>query len=197
MTADYPVSHRLIAIEGGIGSGKSVVSRVLSTLGYPVYDCDVRAKLIMDQSATIKQRIADEICAEAISCGVIDRRKLSEVVFADADALLRLNALVHSAVRDDLALWILHHRLAFVETAILYQSGIDSMVDGVWSVVAPRELRILRVISRNHLSREAVESRIAAQDSFVAGRMHPHVDIIVNDGDMPVLPQILALISRL
>lgn len=197
MNPECSARNNLIAIEGGIGSGKSVVSRILATMGYPVYDCDVQARKIMDESIAIKQRIADEISPDALCDGVIDRKRLSDIVFSDADALIRLNTIVHAAVRDDLAQWKCNHDLAFVETAILYQSGIDRMVSAVWSVVAPRELRISRVMSRNNLSREAVEARIDAQDSYIVSQLHPHVDIVVNDGDMPVLPQILELLSRL
>lgn len=66
--------NRAIAITGGIGSGKSVVSRIIRVLGYPVYDCDTEARLIMDSDPAISQRIADEISADAIGCdGRIDR----------------------------------------------------------------------------------------------------------------------------
>lgn len=190
--------NRLIAISGGIGSGKSVVSRVVEAMGFDVYDCDSRAKTLMDGSDRIKGDIASMICRDVIlPDGSIDRRRLAAEVFADSQKLDALNEIVHSAVRDDLRQWSAGREIAFVETAILYQSGLDRMVDEVWEVVAPKEIRILRVINRNSMSRDEVESRINVQDSFKAEYRHPIEFMIVNDGDMAVLPQIERLISEL
>ena len=189
-------SQRLIAITGGIGSGKSVVCRMLCAMGYPVYDCDTEAKRIMDRSDVIKQGIAREICAEAISEVGIDQRKLSETVFGSPELLNKLNALVHSAVRDDLAQWSADKPLAFVETAILYQSGLHRMVDEVWNVTAPEEVRISRVMKRNSLDRASIERRISAQDSFVIEEPHEHVREIVNDDVEALLPQINSLLAQ-
>ncbi len=93
----------LIAITGGIGSGKSVVSRILLALGYPVYDCDSRAKTLMDADSTIKRRLIEEIGEATVVDGIIDRPALSRMVYADAIMLERPNAIVHAAVRADLA----------------------------------------------------------------------------------------------
>lgn len=189
--------RRLVAISGGIGCGKSVVSVILGRLGYPVYDCDTRAKRLMDSSPEILDRLASEIHESVVIGGRIDRRRLSELVFSDADKLAKLNAIVHSEVRDDLNCWVKSHDkygTLFVETAILYQSGLDKMVDEVWEVVAPKELRVKRVMSRNNCTAEDVESRIASQTISIESP-HRSVHEIVNDGFTPLLPQIEALLS--
>ena len=178
---------KLIAISGGIGSGKSVVAAMLRAMGHEVYDCDSRAKKIMDSDSAIISRIASEVCAEAVVCGSIDRRRLAEVVFSDAHALSRLNSIVHGAVRSD-------RSLAFVETAILYQSGLDRMVNEVWQVVAPLSLRLGRAMRRDNASEQAVRARIATQDSHIPVRVHPCVREIVNDEVEPLLPQLLSLL---
>lgn len=194
----FGMNSKLIAITGGIGAGKSVVSEILRAMGYEVYDCDSQAKKIMDESLSIKQAIAEEICRDAITAGWdIDRKRLAEAVFADADKLDRLNALVHEAVRNDIRQWSSGRALAFVETAILYQSGLDAMADAVWEVDAPVGLRIDRVMERSGLSRRQVESRINAQSGFVAGRCHPHVVRITNDGCSPLLPRIEILLASM
>lgn len=190
----------LTAITGGIGSGKSIVSKILAAMGYPVYDCDSQAKLLMDQDDQIKKALCSEIHADCVRTdGSINRERLSEIVFGDAGALCRLNAIVHAAVRLDLKRWcganIGSGRL-FVETAILYQSGLDVMVDDVWSVDAPAELRIERVMARNSFSRQQVEARIASQDSYVPTILHPRVFSIINDGCIPLLPQIENLLGQ-
>ncbi len=186
----------LTAITGGIGSGKSVVSRILRILGYPVYDCDSRARTIMDADIEIQRRIADEVCREAISESGIDRRRLASAVFADRLMLERLNSIVHNAVKEDLKLWAASQkRQPFVETAILYESGIDRMVDKVWNVYAPREIRLSRGMTRDNACADGVEARIAAQEAFRPDRIHPRTFTIINDGVHPVIPQILKLIA--
>lgn len=186
----------LIAITGGIGSGKSVVSRIVAMMGYDVYDCDSRAKRLMDTDDVIKARLQQEIHPQCVLDGCIDRKRLAEIVFSDADRLEKLNAIVHSAVRDDLRKWArLQGKVSFVETAILYQSELDRMVDYVWEVEAPLDLRISRVMERNSVSREEVLARISAQDSFIPSRHHPLVILIINDGMMPLLPQIEAQLA--
>lgn len=186
---------RLIAVTGGIGSGKSVVSRMLRCMGYDVYDCDSEARRLMDCDEEIKHAIAHEICREAVTPeGAIDRAVLADAVFADAVLLERLNKAVHETVRRDLRRWSAGRRLAFVETAILYQSYLDRMVDEVWIVEAPVDLRIKRVMTRNNLTREQVQRRISSQDSYDPGRCHHCVRHLINDGDIPLLPQLLSML---
>lgn len=199
MMGDLPY---IIAIAGGIGCGKSVVSHVVSAMGYPVYDCDSNAKLLMDGSDSIKTSIADSISSACIKGGAIDRATLAEIVFNDAEKLTCLNTIVHTAVREHFMSWINDNAqrakaVCFIETAILYQSGLDSAVNEVWTVDAPLELRIARVMQRNRLSRDNVLSRISSQDSFVPASIHPNSVIITNDGDTPLLPRIEQLLSDL
>jgi dephospho-CoA kinase len=202
---------RITAITGGIGTGKSVVSEILRTMGYPVYDCDSRAKHLMDSDENIKNEIAAQICRDAIdSEGHIDRRRLSEVVFADAEMLRRLNAIVHGAVRNDFIAWTeaTDADMVWVETAILYESGFDRLVNAIWEVTAPEHLRIRRVMRRNALTADQVRARIRAQhrpteqsqsnshhtEQSNVNADYKRVSIIVNDEVQPMLPQILSLI---
>jgi len=184
----------LIAITGGIGAGKSVVCRMLTTLGYDVYDCDSRAKSLIDGDRHIKRRIAEEVCMEALSPdGKIDRRRLGSHVFNNPKSLMALNAITHAAVRADIRHWAENKKLGFVETAIFNESGLGEMVDEVWTVEAPEEVRISRVIARNGLSREEVISRIHSQSSPLVKGMPHHM--LVNDDRTSLLEQILPLLS--
>ncbi|MBD5233370.1 MAG: dephospho-CoA kinase [Bacteroidales bacterium] len=189
----------VIAITGGIGSGKSVVSRILAAMGYPVYDCDSRAKALMDADEAIKRRLIEEISETTVDAdGVIHRRELSRIVFADALMLERLNAIVHAAVRADLLAWTesLGERLCFVETAILYQSGLNRIVDEEWEVTAPTDIRIARVMKRNSCTRAQVEARIASQAYDIPeNEPRPRRTVVVNDGITPLLPRIVSLLG--
>lgn len=187
---------RLVAITGGIGSGKSVVSRILRVMGYPVYDSDSRAKALMDADESIKRRIATEIDPRAVRDGIIDRRHLASVVFGNPEKLARLNAIVHAAVRADLAEWVARceSNLTFVETAILYESGLNLMVDAEWRVESPLELRIERTMKRSGLTRAEVENRMAAQRIEAPVEAPPlRLFTILNDEKHALLPQVESL----
>lgn len=188
----------VIAISGGIGSGKSVVSRILTAMGYPVYDCDSEAKRIMNNSPSIKSFIKSNISDKAILADQsIDRIHLADVVFKNQVKLEMLNSVVHEAVKTDVAQWVKSKSVSFVETAILYQSGLDKLVNQVWEIVAPDEIRINRVMKRNRFSAEQVKDRIKSQDGFVIPEKHPETLLINNDGLEPVLPVILSLLKNL
>ncbi|MCC8118924.1 MAG: dephospho-CoA kinase [Bacteroidales bacterium] len=183
---------KLIAITGGIGVGKSTVSQILRARGYHVYDCDLRAREIIDSDAQIKNKILKEISPDAYSKdGKLDRPLVAKIVFDDRNKLQALNAITHKAVREDINLWSrsLGSPLAFVETAILYQSGLDVMVDGVWDVTAPEDLRIKRVMKRSGLTAQQVADRIAAQ-AFTPDEPHENVSLIVNDNRHSLLLQV-------
>lgn len=193
------MSKKIIAVSGGIGAGKTIVSQIVKAMGYPVYDCDSEAKRLMDSSDAIKRRIREEIHEMAIdSDNNIDRRLLAEIVFNDSEKLSLLNSIVHKSVKDDIATFthLTISPLIFIETAILYQSGIDRMVDGVWEVTAPENIRIERVIKRNNCAPENVADRIRSQQ-FIPERQHPRTSIIINDNTTALLPQIERLITRL
>lgn len=183
---------RLIGITGGIGSGKSVVCRVVGSLGCPVYDCDLQARRLMEESKDIQRRIAEEISPEAVKAGgKIDRKTLSRIVFSDPAKLAALNGIVHGEVKADLRRWVAGHQgddPLLVETAILYQCGLSAEVDEVWEVVAPTDLRIRRAQMRDNATREQILARIAAQ--CYHGPRHPRSFTIVNDGLRPLLPQV-------
>lgn len=182
----------LTAITGGIGAGKSVVSRMLRVMGYEVFDCDREAKMLMDSDPEIKSRLKTEIHSDTVDRhGIINRRLLSSVAFSDPAKLTTLNAIVHSSVRKHINLWRQGCRTKhiFVETAILYQSSLDKMVDDVIEVIAPVEVRVKRVMERNNYSREEVVARMDSQ-RFTPQTAHPFVTELTNDNVTPILPQL-------
>lgn len=187
-------------MSGGIGSGKSIVCKILRSMGYPCYDCDSHARSIMEGDMEIKRSIAAALGEDTLKAdGTLDRNRISQIVFGDRNYLYKLNSIVHGAVRDDLHRWCLElchdHKILFVETAILYESGLDRMVEAVWQVTAPAELRVQRVMSRNGLSADAVKARIKAQEAAVPA-VHPPTYPIVNDGKTGLLPQVLSLLAE-
>lgn len=183
----------LIGICGGIGSGKSVVSRILRLNGFTVYDCDLEAKNLMDNDAIIKRRIRDEISAD-VTDGIRrpDRRLLAEIVFSDEEARLKLNKVVHRAVRDDIERRREAHPLMWIESAILAESGLADQCDRIWNVVAPMQLRLERCMQRDHARREDIERRISAQlkEERLLERFEEKISLIHNDDRNSLLEQI-------
>ena len=154
-----------IGITGGIGSGKSTVCRLFAAHGIPCYDCDSAAKRLMADDEALKRAIIDRFGAESYADGSLNRPWLAAKVFADAAAREALNGLVHPAVRDDFERWAAAQQSPYVvlESAILYESGLDRQVDRVVAVLAPEALRLERAVRRDGADAEAIRRRMAAQ----------------------------------
>ena len=191
---------KLVAITGGIGSGKSVVARIVQVMGYQVYDCDSRAKALMTNDNRVKSQLVSAFGNQVyLADGSLNRQHLSDIAFSNPEELANLNAIVHPATARDLLYWSTDQcgqgkKLAFVETALLRTAGLDSIVDTVWHVTAPSEVRIERVKARSGLTAQQVKDRIAAQanEDLIAQGDH----VIVNDNETPLLPQVLNLIHE-
>lgn len=189
----------MIAITGGIGSGKSVVSRLVKVMGYEVYDCDSRAKALMTEDSMVRQQLAEAFGEETyLNDGSLNRAHLSAAAFGDPTALTRLNAIVHPATATDLISWADEQAdagatVAFVETALLRTSGLDRVVDEVWHVTASDQVRIDRVMVRSGLTADQVKERMAAQRDEEAPADGEQV--LVNDNVTALLPQVIKLLK--
>ena len=189
----------LIGITGGIGSGKSIIASILQILGYKVYDCDSAAKILMDNNPNIKTAISTQINHLVVTDnGDINRQLLADIVFNNKELLNTLNKIVHGAVLSDLLEWKEKEQqnILFVETAILYTSGINHIVDEVWEISAPENIRINRVVTRNNTTPDKVKSRITSQQTLDYQK-HSNTHIITNDNTSLVLPQVLYLLNNL
>lgn len=156
-----------VGITGGIGSGKSVVSGMLRDRGVAVYTSDSRAKDIMATDEGVRKQLVERFGAEVFGSGELNRAYLAERVFSSRDELAALNAIVHPAVLADFECWAEAQEGDYVvlESAILFESGLDSRVDAVVAVMAPEELRVERAMQRDGASREDILRRIRNQMS--------------------------------
>lgn len=186
-----------IAVTGGIGSGKSVVSHLLSLMGIPVYDCDSRAKALMESDIFIRQglvRMFGEDCYD--SAGHLNRSQLAARIFVDRNAIERVNSLVHPRVVSDFDAWAEQQSapMVAVETAILFESGMNEVVDRILLVWADAETCIKRVEGRDGMTRQNVQNRMNNQ--------MPLDDLLLlcdyavhNDGNEAVFPQVMEFID--
>ena len=187
-----------VIITGGIGSGKSVVSRMLTVMGYPVYDCDSQAITLIDHDLQLRADIVALLGSEAYDAqGHYNRHWVATRVFGNRTMLEQINALVHPAVIRDINRWTqgLDCSMCFVETALMRQSGLNLMADAIWRVTAPDDVRILRVVRRSGLTASQVAQRIEAQRSKEAP--FDGETVLVNDNSRTLLTQVLEALAKL
>lgn len=186
----------IIGITGGIGSGKSVVSRILRLNGMYVYDCDFEAKRLMEQNGPLRSSLCSLLGNEAYCLdGRLDRKFVASRIFSDSNMLAAVNSLVHAAVKDD---FILHagsagSGMVFCESAILASSGMAELCDEIWMVTAPEGVRIERVKQRSAIEEEEIRKRMEAQRrEFEVYDSLDHT-LIENDDEVQLLPEVLRL----
>jgi dephospho-CoA kinase len=188
-----------IGVTGGIGAGKSLICRVFSVLGVPVYDADSRAGRIMNDDPSMHQRLMAAFGAGIFSEGRPDRKALAGLVFDDPNALQKLNEIVHPAVREDFISWLEgHNHFPYIikEAAILFETGTYTELDSVILVTAPEELRLRRIMRRDGESEESIRKRMTSQwpdekKAALAGQ------VLRNDDTVALIPAILRLHSDL
>ena len=195
----------IIGITGGIGSGKSTVARELAKQGFAVYDCDAEAKRIVSEDRDVQRAIVDLLGAEAFVNGQYNTAYVAQRVFAEPDLRQQLNAIIHPAVRQDI---IRRHEVVsplFVESAILYEAGLDTLCEAIVEVEAPEEVRLARTIDRDYqgiASQENIEkvrARMRAQEEARGKREELRVKriAVLNDGQKPVEELAMEIVHKL
>jgi dephospho-CoA kinase len=186
-----------IGITGGIGSGKSLITRIFGCLGVAVYDADSRAKAVMTTDGILMSRIKKEFGRLSYhEDGTLNREYLAETVFNNPKRLHILNQLVHPRVGEDYIQWLAKHQsdsYVLKEAALVYESGSYKNLDKVVVVYAPVEVRVRRVLKRDrHRDEQQVRSIIERQMSDEE-KIKQADYIIINDESKPVIPQVLEL----
>lgn len=199
MNKFHPIMTTIkIGITGGIGSGKSIVARLLALAGIPVYIADTEAKRLMLSDAGIRQDLTALVGPETYNEKGLNKPLLASYIFGNPAHIDQVNAIVHPHVRDDFRHWVakMPGQLVAMESAILLEAGFRTEVDVVVMVYAPLEVRIGRVLQRDSTSREQVEKRIRSQMDDESKKAIADY-VIVNDDKTPLIPQVLGLISSL
>jgi dephospho-CoA kinase len=193
---------------GGIGSGKSFVSRIFAKLGYPVYFSDERAKMLYDTDGLLLEQLVALLGEDVLENGKINRAAMAGKIFGNGELLRKVESLVHPAVLRDFEKWkgevcreaaLQGNTPSFVifESAILLESPlVRECADKVLHIKAPYELRIERVMERDRATREQIEARIARQWSD-AQRDVLSDFVIFADSKRALLPQIAEVIDKM
>ena len=198
---------KTVVVTGGIGSGKSTVCAILSSLGVPVYDSDSRTKALYDTEPSLLEEIEDKFAALGVNetvrkeDGSLDRKALSKLIFGSDTLLSALESLVHPAVLEDFKEWKKEKEevrwegpgdvpFVVLESAIIMEKPLlKGLADKVVEVKAPRSLRLERVSRRDGFSIAEVEKRMGSQ-SDVPRKADA---VIVNDS---TLDSLISSVSR-
>lgn len=178
----------VIGLTGGIGSGKSTVASILAELGARVIDADRIGHEVYRPGTPGFARVVEAFGRGVVAAdGTIDRQALGAIVFADAAARARLNAIVHPLIGAELGTRVAAGQSGppaaplVIEAAIMLEAGWRAMVDRVWVVSVGRETAIARVAASRGLSRAEVERRLDAQMADAERRRLADL-VIENDG---------------
>lgn len=176
------MKRKVIAVTGGIGSGKSEVCAILRDLGWKTVDCDQLARQVADDPTVISE-VANLLGSQYVTNGVIDRKKVRETVFNNSEILQKYNAIFFERIRDRLSEIVAQTAgTLFVEIAVI--DAFDFPFDEIWLVECDEQTRIERVTARDKVSAENVLGIVSNQhygDGYALA--------IINNGDLAYLRQ--------
>lgn len=180
-----------VGITGGIGSGKSSVSKIFESLGYTVFNSDYEAKEIVNNNAKVRIDLIALFGSDIYTEQGLNRELLTQQIFSDNSLLQSVNKIVHPRVREafDILCASNSKSLIFNEAAILIETGAYKQFDKILLISANEEDRIERVMNRDGVSREQVQSRIDNQWRDDRKREFSHFEIR-NDDSQPLLTQV-------
>lgn len=188
-----------LGITGGIGSGKSVVSHLLQTMGVPLYLSDAEAKAIVATNACIHKELVSLLGEEVFIGGVLNKNYLASRIFSNEGCRKQVNGIIHPRVKADFRRWVESHTAESVvamESAILFEAGFADEVDVVVMVYAPQQLRIDRVMERDASTYDQVLARIKSQMDDEEKKQLAHY-VVYNDEQTPIIPQLVDLLTEL
>ena len=189
----------IIGITGGIGSGKSTIARALAARGFAVYDCDREAKRIIAENKDVQQQIIALLGEEAFVNGVYNTAYVAQRVFAEPELLERLNQIVHPAVKADIirhsplsgsaASPLINPPFLFLESAILYEAGLDAICDKIFVIEAPEDIRIARTIARDYHGDSSPENinKVRARIKAQGGLSIQHSEVSIQDSEVRLI----------
>lgn len=188
-----------VGVTGGIGSGKSVVIRLLDTMGVPVYIADIESKKLTVNNDEIRKGLCELLGDNVYQDGKLNKPLLASYLFASRENATKVESIIHPVVRKHFEQWCLEHSnapIVAMESAILLETQFIDTVDVVVVVSAPVDIRLKRAMLRDGATKEQIVARMAAQSSDEQKSRLADFTII-NDGKTPIIPQVLELFTFL
>lgn len=175
---------KVVGITGNMGSGKTTVLNMFQKLGVSTYIADVEAKRLMNDSPDIQSKIIKNFGSTSYKEGRLNRSYLAEIVFKDPKKLKILNSIVHPAVQFDFKNFIKKAEGEYVlyESALLFQSNVVDMFTYIILVTAPYNIRVSRVLERDHTNEDDIKRRLNHQN--IPKESLVKVDFIIENLDL-------------
>jgi dephospho-CoA kinase len=189
----------IIGLTGGIGVGKSVVAKILESMGFAVFYSDFEAKELVNRDEFIRKELSELVNEDLYQTGELDRKRLAALIFGSSQLRAQVNNVIHPRVRAHFKAFCdaqPDQQLIFNEAAILFETGAYNQFDKNVLVTAPDKLRIHRVMKRDSISEQEVHNRINAQWSDDKKRALADF-VIVNDEQKPLLDQVEKMVDQL
>jgi dephospho-CoA kinase len=188
-----------IGITGGIGSGKSTVCHLFSAMNFPVYIADIESRRLTETDSRIRKGLIALFGEELFKNNVLNKKMLADEIFNNPEKLALVNGIIHPIVTQDLEKWKQKHinsPIAVLETAILFETGLNKKVDKSIVVISPIDLRIKRIIERDHIAESDVRKRIANQMSDEEKTALADY-VIYNDEKRSIIQQVNEIVNKL
>ncbi len=183
-----------IGLTGGMGSGKTTVSKCFAMLGIPIYNTDENAKKFLSVPE-IRQTLCTMFGDKILTNEQVDRKKLAGIVFNDIGKLVSLNSIIHPLVKDDFEKFCDEQKnvpYVIQESAILIESGFHTMMDKIICVYSPLNIAITRVEQRDHTSAEEAMQRISKQMNIELKKELADF-VIINDNQHMIISQVMEI----
>ena len=187
-----------IGITGGIGVGKSIVSKIIELMGYNVFNSDFEAKSLINKDPLIKDQLIKLLGKEIYKNSILNKEVMAEKIFSNNETRKLVNEIVHPRVRDSFALFVSKQKnnLVFNESAILFETGSYKEFDKIILVTSPMYLRVSRIINRDKCSKQELNAKISSQ--WDDNTKIPLADfVILNDEKEPIINQIEIVLNQL
>jgi len=183
-----------IGLTGGIGCGKTTISKIFQIIGTPIYNSDEAAKKILNQNISVKEKIINHFGIKVLTNSKLDNKKIANIIFKQKEKLKIINSIIHPLVKKDFTNWREKQKAMYIikESALIFNSNAHKELDHVIFVKSPLELRIKRIQSRDKKNEQEIFSIIKNQssDDFLEKKCDY---IITNDENSFLIEQVFKL----
>ena len=187
-----------VGLTGGIGSGKTIASKIFEILGIPVYQADAAAKSLMESNPILKNQLIEHFSENAFVDGKLNRKYIADIIFNDKEKLHLINSLVHPYTIQDGIEWMKKQTTPYAikEAALIFESGTQSNFDYIIGISSPQSMRLNRTIKRDNTIRELILEKMEHQlDEQVKMKLCDFV--LQNDEKTLLTTQVIAVHEKL
>ena len=187
-----------VGLTGGIGSGKTIASKIFEILGIPVYQADAAAKSLMESNPILKNQLIVHFSENAFVDGKLNRKYIADIIFNDKEKLHLINSLVHPYTIQDGIEWMKKQTTPYAikEAALIFESGTQSNFDYIIGISSPQSMRLNRTIKRDNTIRELILEKMEHQlDEQVKMKLCDFV--LQNDEKTLLTTQVIAVHEKL